>query len=101
VQTADGGYAIGGNWDSAILGPGSCCAGALLLKLTPNGSIQWQTAYSGGVVCGDQTCTDIGGDVYALCQTADGGYLLAGDADSPQLAGRRLTTSSTASTERP
>jgi hypothetical protein len=86
VQTSDGGYAIGGNWDSAILGPGSCCTGALLLKLTPSGSIQWQRAYSGGVSCSDQTCADIGGVVYSLHQTADGGYILAGDADSPQLA---------------
>ena len=85
VRTSDGGYAIGGNWGSATLGPGSCCTGALLLKLTPSGSIQWQEAYSGGVTCGDQTCADAGGVVYSLHQTADGGYLLAGEADSPQL----------------
>jgi hypothetical protein len=85
VQTADGGYAIGGAWDSALRGPGSCCQGALLLKLSGGGSIQWQKAYSGGVVCSDQFCHTIGGDVYSLDQTADGGYLVAGDADSPQL----------------
>ena len=85
VQTADGGYAVGGAWDSALGGPGSCCQGALLLKLTASGSIQWQKAYSGGVVCSGQFCHTIGGDVYSLHQTADGGYVLAGDADSPQL----------------
>jgi hypothetical protein len=86
AQTADGGYAIGGSWGSATTGPGSCCEGALLLKLTASGSIQWQTAYSGGVVCGYLSCTDIGGDVYSLHQTADGSYLLAGDAGPPWLA---------------
>jgi hypothetical protein len=85
VQTADGGFAIGGAWDSALGGPGSCCQGALLLKLTASGSIQWQKAYSGGVVCAYPFCHTIGGDVYSLHQTADGGYVLAGDADSPEL----------------
>ena len=86
VQTADGGYAIGGSWDSGTNAYGSCCTGALLLKLTPNGSIQWQTAYSGGVTCADQSCARIGGVVYSLHQTADGGYILAGDAASQQFS---------------
>jgi hypothetical protein len=82
VQTSDGGYAIGGNWGTPVsLDP----SGALLLRLTPSGSIQSQTAYSGGVYCFDngysETCTSIGGVVYSLHQTADGGFVLAGDAD--------------------
>lgn len=84
VQTTDGGYAIGGNWDSGTSGYESCCTGALLLKLTASGSIQWQTAYSGGITCTDQSCANIGGVVYSLHQAADGGYILAGDADSQQ-----------------
>jgi hypothetical protein len=79
VQTADGGYAIGGNLGTpASLSP----RGALLLRLDPNGSIRSQTAYSGGVYCLDtETCTTIDGVVNSVHQTADGGFILAGDAD--------------------
>lgn len=79
VQTAGGGYAVGGNWGTPTsLNP----SGALLLRLTANGSIQSQTAYSGGLYCLDtETCTQLGGAVNSLHQTADGGFVLAGDAD--------------------
>jgi hypothetical protein len=92
VQTADGGYAIGGDWDSDPSGySGECCQGALLLKLTPSGSIDWQRAYSGGVQCGftgyNTACRTIGGGVYSLHQTSDGGYLLAGDTNPEQFNG--------------
>jgi hypothetical protein len=84
VQTSDGGFAIGGNWSTA---PGNtgCCSGALLLRLGPTGSIQSQTAYTGGFSCFDngysETCTSVGGMVYSLHQTGDGGFVLAGDAN--------------------
>lgn len=79
VQTSDGGYVLGGDWNSATY-PGTCCQGALLLKLTSAGAIQWQQAYSGGVDCSlGYGCS--GGGVYSLHQTADGGYLLAGDSN--------------------
>ncbi|HKN62868.1 MAG TPA: hypothetical protein VJV76_00910 [Gaiellaceae bacterium] len=82
VQTTDGGYALGGNWGTP-LSPSP--AGALLLRLTPAGSIQSQTAYSGGPYCLDgETCTSLDGVVYSLHQTADGGFVLAGDADLVQ-----------------
>lgn len=92
VQAADGGYAIGGDWDSDTSGyPGECCQGALLLKLTPSGSIDWQRAYSGGVVCDSNDygapCRNIGGGVYSLRQTGDGGYVLAGDTNPEQFDG--------------
>ena len=84
VQTADGGYALGGDWGQAPL-LGECCSGGLLLRLAPDGSIRSQTAYSGGVYCFDngysETCASIGGVIYSLHQTADGGFLLAGDAN--------------------
>jgi hypothetical protein len=84
IQTADGGYAIGGNWNTTF-GPGTCCRGALLLRLTPAGSIERQVALTGGVYCFDNgyntTCSAIGGDIYSLHQTADGGFQLAGDAN--------------------
>jgi hypothetical protein len=82
VQTSDGGYAIGGDWNSTPC-PGTCCQGALLFKLTSAGAIQWQQAYSGGVDCVSgygQTCS-IGGSLDSLHQTPDGGYLLAGDSN--------------------
>lgn len=79
VQTADGGYAIGGNWGTPVSRNPS---GALLLRLTPSGAIQSQTAYSGGLYCLDsETCTAINGVVNSLHQTADGGFILAADAD--------------------
>jgi hypothetical protein len=84
VQTSDGGYAIGGDWNDSS-SPGTCCQGALLLRLTPAGTIQWQQAYSGGVYCFfngySETCNTIGGGVYSLHQTTDGGYQLAGDSN--------------------
>lgn len=89
VQTADGGYALGGDWNSSG-GPGECCQGALVLKLTPAGSIDWQRAYPGGIDCDADyavTCRTIGGGVYSLHQTGDGGYLLAGDTNPLQFNG--------------
>jgi hypothetical protein len=93
VQSADGGYAIGGDWASGTSGYGECCQGALLLKLTPSGSIDWQQAYSGGVECSGgygTGCYNIGGGVYSLRQTSDGGYLLAGDTNSGLYSGLGL-----------
>jgi len=84
IQTSDSGYLIAGDWGNGTF-PGQCCAGALLLKLNSNGGIQWQNAYSGGVYCYfngySETCTDIGGVIYSVHRTSDGGYLLAGNGD--------------------
>jgi hypothetical protein len=84
TRSADGGYLIAGNWRNTI-GPGTCCRGALLLKLDANGNSQWQKAHSGGVHCFfngfNTTCHAIGADVYSVHQTADGGYSLAGSGD--------------------
>jgi hypothetical protein len=91
VQSPDGGYTIGGDWDSDTSGyADECCQGALLVKLTPSGSLDWQRAYSGGVVCDSSyytPCRNIGGGVYSLHQTSDGGYLLAGDTNPAQYSG--------------
>jgi len=81
TATTDGGFLVAGNWGNEVAG-GSCCRGALLLKLDANGLVQWQKALSGGVHChagiGKTTCTAIGADVYSVHQTADGGFALAG-----------------------
>jgi hypothetical protein len=81
TTSSDGGYVVAGNWGS-IIGPGSCCNGALLLKLDANGNSEWQKAYSGGVHCFfngfNTTCHAIGALAYSVRQTSDGGYLMAG-----------------------
>ena len=83
IGTADGGYAVAGTWNSTTT-PGTCCSGPLLLKLDSLGVVQWQQAYEGGVYCFfngfSETCTSIGGVAYGVRQTADGGFVLAGDA---------------------
>ena len=85
IQTADGGYAVAGDWGNTTGNNGNGAKGALLLKLDANGALQWQKAYSGGVYCFfngfSETCTDVGGFAYSVHQTSDGGYLLAGDSN--------------------
>ncbi len=84
TTSSDGGYLVAGNWRNST-GPGSCCRGALLLKLDATGHVEWQNAYSGGVHCFfngfNTTCYAVGADVYSVHQTSDGGYLLAGSGD--------------------
>lgn len=80
VQTSDGGFVIGGDWNSANY-PGTCCQGALLFKLTSAGALQWQQAYSGRAYCSGYGCNTIGGGIYSVHQTADGGYVLAGESN--------------------
>jgi hypothetical protein len=80
IATTGGGYAVAGGWGNPALNGGNGARGALLLKLGPDGNLQWQRAYSGGVYEG----TDIGAFSYALQQTPGGGYVLAGDEDIEQ-----------------
>jgi hypothetical protein len=84
LQTPDGGFAILGDWHHTDA-TGTCCQGPLLLKLTPDGSIQWQKAYVGPFYCFfngySETCSSLGGLGESLQQTPDGGYVLAGAAD--------------------
>jgi len=75
VQTSDGGYVCAGAWF------GSNQKGALLVKLDSSGSLIWENAYSGGTHCSDGGCVQIGTVVYSVHQTADGGYILAGNGD--------------------
>lgn len=68
IQTADGGYAIGGNAYS--FGAGG--SDAWLIKTDSNGNMQWNKTYGGS-----------GGDcAWSVVQTLDGGYALAGWTDS-------------------
>jgi hypothetical protein len=76
IHTSEGGYLVAGAWGDNL--PGACCQGPLLLKLDANGAIQWQKAYSGGVVCFYLGCRPVGGLAYSAHQTADGGYSVAG-----------------------
>jgi hypothetical protein len=82
IQTSDGGYLAAGHWVSTALS-GTCCAGALLLKLDSSGALQWQNALSGGLYCFSngfsETCANLGAVAYTAHQTSDGGYVLTGD----------------------
>jgi GH25 family lysozyme M1 (1,4-beta-N-acetylmuramidase) len=64
VQTADGGYALAGITSSYDVGSGDWW----LVKSDATGDMQWNKTYGGT----DQDCA------YALVQTSDGGYALAG-----------------------
>jgi hypothetical protein len=70
VQAPDGGYLIGGNW--ALGAPYTTQAGALLVKLTAIGALQWEKAYSA-------QSTSSGGVVYSAHNAPGGGYLISGD----------------------
>jgi predicted secreted protein len=68
VQTSDGGYALAGSTNS--LGAGSY--DLWLVKTDSSGNMQWNKTYGG-------TSDD---QAYALGQTSDGGYALAGSTNS-------------------
>jgi hypothetical protein len=95
IQTPDGGSLVGGTWNTAFL-DGTCCRGALLLKLDASGNVQWQKAYHSGVKCfsggtGKTSCTAVGPVVRSLHATADGGYVLAGDTQHASTSGAPLS----------
>ncbi|MEK7368685.1 MAG: hypothetical protein AABZ62_03385 [Planctomycetota bacterium] len=66
-QTSDGGYVVAG-WTTSF-GRGF---DAWVLKLTPDGSVEWQKTYGGG---GSD-------DANSIQQTSDGGYIVAGGTES-------------------
>ncbi len=72
IQTTDGGYAVG-----AV----SSFDGMGLMKFDAAGALEWNMRY-------DTFGPDASDDLYAVVQTPDGGYLLAG---SGQAAGSPLT----------
>ena len=68
-QTMDGGYIVGGYSDSFGIYAG---LDFWILKLNPNGDIDWQKNYEGG--WDDR--------VISIQQTSDNGYIVAGSTDS-------------------
>jgi parallel beta-helix repeat protein len=70
VQTSDGGYALAGSTGSY----GATGSWFWLVKTDLSGNAQWNKTY-GGIYPGND-------GAYALVQTADGGYVLAGYTDS-------------------
>ena len=67
-QTTDGGYIVAGYTESFGEGSGD----AWILKLNPDGSIEWQKTYG----------EDQYDYAYSIQQTTDGGYIVAGSTDS-------------------
>lgn len=72
-QTADGGYIIAGETDSG----GAGGYDAYLLKTDASGNLEWQKTYGG----------EEDDFAYAVEQTADGGYIVAGETDSSGAGG--------------
>ena len=63
-QTSDGGYIVAGS--TGVVGENT--SDLLILKLDPNGNIQWQKTYGGSNTNGAKS----------IQQTSDGGYIVAG-----------------------
>jgi hypothetical protein len=72
-QTHDGGYIIAGQFNFYL---GLSGRDAWLIKLTPEGKIEWQRAYGGN---GEDTASEVE-------QTDDGGYICAGSTSYPGLS---------------
>ncbi|MBI4554376.1 MAG: hypothetical protein HY715_01845 [Planctomycetes bacterium] len=69
-QTRDGGYIVAGSTESFIAGKDNLW----VLKLKHNGAVEWQKTYWGAYVLGDET--------FAIQQTGDGEYVVAGKTES-------------------
>ena len=70
-QTKDGGYVVAGKTDLAA----SSSSDFLVLKLDNSGNVSWQKIYKVSVFGSVHSCS--------IQQTADEGYILAGDAGEP------------------
>ena len=69
-QTSDGGYIVSGSTGDYSSGESDLW----VLKLNPDGSVQWQKSYG---VIGEEALS--GDDALAIQQTRDGGYIVAGE----------------------
>lgn len=77
IQTSDGGFAIGGDWNTSNGTNPNGPRGGLLLKLTSAGAIQFQHSYTNTLPNGDI----IGSEINSVSQLPTGGFLLAGASD--------------------
>jgi hypothetical protein len=68
LQTSDGGYIIAGITDSY----GAGGTDILVIKLSPDGSVEWQKTYGG----------DLSESANCIFQTNDSGYIIAGSTNS-------------------
>lgn len=75
LQTSDGGYLIGGDWNQTLVSPAP--HGGLLLKLNSSGGVQSQHAYTGKSPNGFV----VGSEINSVSPLASGGFLLGGAAD--------------------
>ncbi|MDI6759975.1 MAG: hypothetical protein QMD05_04045, partial [Candidatus Brocadiaceae bacterium] len=69
-QTSDGGYIVAGSTKPFGAGKDNLW----VLKLKPNGAVEWQKTYWGAYALGVAT--------YAIRQTSNGGYVVAGTTES-------------------
>ncbi|MES2678604.1 MAG: T9SS type A sorting domain-containing protein [Bacteroidota bacterium] len=75
IQAADGGYLVAGTSNSGVSGDVTTPKGQYdvwIVKLTSTGTVSWQKSFGG-------TAVD---EAYAVQQTSDGGYIIAGDSRS-------------------
>lgn len=76
-QTADGGYIVAGTVMSFVTGL-TDAYDLWVLKLDGNGDLQWHKLYRGGILLVPAYNYDI---AYAIRQTGDGGYIIAGQTE--------------------
>jgi hypothetical protein len=81
LQTSDGGYLVGGDWNQTNVSPAP--HGGLLLKLDSSGGVQSQHAYTGRAPNGDV----VGSEINSASPLSSGGFLLGGAADLVLLDG--------------
>jgi len=81
LQTSDGGYLVGGDWNQTNVSPAP--HGGLLLKLDSSGGVQSQHAYTGRAPNGDV----VGSEINSVSPLSSGGFLLGGAADLVLLDG--------------
>ncbi|OHB94405.1 MAG: hypothetical protein A3E19_06535 [Planctomycetes bacterium RIFCSPHIGHO2_12_FULL_52_36] len=71
-ETNDGGYVVAGRRTMSLGAGGEKIPDIWVLKLRPNGTVEWQKTYGGGNWDG----------AYSVHETSDGGYIVAGDTSS-------------------
>ena len=83
-QTSDGGYITAGQFTTSATSPGG---NVLAVKLDSSGQVQWENGYDNVGANGTPVDRET---VNAVLQTSDGGYLVGGDWNAPNVHGGLL-----------